>query len=45
MTQELNKMLEKDAYRDFRPTTYGLNTYLKLVVTPLYNVVKAVSFG
>lgn len=44
MAQELNKMLERDSARDFKPTTSEPNGFLKLVVSPLYEVVRAVSF-
>lgn len=47
MTQELNKMLGRyvgeEAVRDFKPTTCEPNGFLRLVVTPLYEVVAAVS--
>lgn len=43
MAQELNKMLERDSDRGFKPTTCETNGFLKLVVSPLFEVVKAVS--
>ena len=45
MAQELNKLRERDTARDFKPTTCvsETNGFLKLVVSPLFEVVKAVS--
>lgn len=44
MAQELNKMFERDAFTNFKPTTCAQNGFLRLVVSPLYEVVRAVSF-
>lgn len=47
MTRELNMILGKNLdevpVRDFKPTTCEPNGYLRLVVTPLYKIVEAVS--
>jgi len=45
MAQELNKMHERDSFENFKPTTNGHNGFLRLVVSPLYEVVRAVSFS
>jgi hypothetical protein len=45
MARELNNLLEADSARDITPTTCELNGFLKLVVSPLFEVVQAVGYS